>query len=177
TSDFKTFSSEPVEGRAGRNKGMASFPRRIDGQYMMIGRQDGKNLYSSRSPQSDQWDDDGVSSMEPRFAWEFIQIGNCGSPVSTKAGWLVSTHGVGPMRKYASGAVLSDSADPSKVSARTPEPVLTAENSDRAGYVPNVVYTCGMMPVGDHLLIPYGISDSVVGFATSAIDDISATMA
>jgi predicted GH43/DUF377 family glycosyl hydrolase len=177
TSDFKTFSLEPVEGRAGRNKGMALFPRRIDGQYMMIGRQDGKNLYLLRSPQLDQWDDDGVLLMEPRFAWEFIQIGNCGSPVLTKAGWLVLTHGVGPMRKYALGAVLLDSADPSKVLARTPEPVLTAENSDRAGYVPNVVYTCGMMPVGDHLLIPYGISDSVVGFATIAIDDILATMA
>lgn len=172
TRDFREFQLEPTEGEAGRNKGMALFPQKIDGQYAMVGRQDGKNLYLLRSDRLDHWDDEGVLLMEPRFPWEFIQIGNCGSPVLTEWGWLLLTHGVGPMRKYALGCVLLDKNDPSKVLARSKEPVLTAEDADRWGYVPNVVYTCGMMPVGDQLLIPYGISDSAVGFATVSMADL-----
>jgi predicted GH43/DUF377 family glycosyl hydrolase len=176
TRDFRKFSLEPIRGKAGRNKGMALFPEKIGGKYAMIGRQDGKNLFLLFSDEIDQWDDDGILLMEPAFPWEFIQIGNCGSPILTDAGWLILTHGVGAMRKYALGAALLDRDDPSKVIARSREPVLTAENADRSGYVPNVVYTCGALKVGEQLLIPYGISDSAVGFATSGIDDLLALL-
>ena len=177
TRDFRTFSLEPIKGRAGRNKGMALFPEKVDGRYLMIGRQDGKNLYLLRSDQLDCWDDDGVLLMGPKYPWEFIQIGNCGSPILTEAGWLLITHGVGAMRKYALGCALLDRDDPSKVIARTREPILTAEDADRAGYVPNVVYTCGALLLGeDTLLIPYGISDISVGFATVRLPDLLALL-
>ena len=176
TRDFREFDLEPIEGAAGRNKGMALFPRKVDGQYMMVGRQDGKNLFLLRSDRPNVWDDEGTLLMEPKYPWEFIQIGNCGSPILTDAGWLMFTHGVGAMRKYALGCALLDRDDPSKVIARTSEPVLTAENADRSGYVPNVVYTCGALKVGEQLLIPYGISDSAVGFASVAIKDLIASM-
>ena len=176
TRDFREFDLEPIEGAAGRNKGMALFPRKVDGQYMMVGRQDGKNLFLLRSDRPNVWDDEGTLLMEPKYPWEFIQIGNCGSPILTDAGWLMFTHGVGAMRKYALGCALLDRDDPSKVIARTSEPVLTAENADRSGYVPNVVYTCGALKVGEQLLIPYGISDSAVGFASVAFNDLIASM-
>jgi predicted GH43/DUF377 family glycosyl hydrolase len=172
TRDFRSFVLEPVEGSAGRNKGMALFPEKIGGQYMMVGRQDGKNLFLLRSDRLDLWDGEGALLMEPKYPWEFIQIGNCGSPVLTDAGWLVITHGVGAMRKYALGCALLDRHDPAKVLGRTKEPVLTAEHADRSGYVPNVVYTCGVLRVGEQLLVPYGISDSAVGFASVAIADL-----
>ena len=176
TRDFREFDLEPIEGAAGRNKGMALFPKQIGGQYVMVGRQDGKNLFLLRSDKVNVWDDEGVLLMEPRYPWEFIQIGNCGSPILTDEGWLMFTHGVGAMRKYALGCALLDRDDPSKVLARTSEPVLTAEDADRSGYVPNVVYTCGALKVGEQLLIPYGISDSAVGFASVAIADLIASM-
>ncbi len=172
TKDFRRFLLEPIEGRAGRNKGMALFPQKIGGHYAMVGRQDGKNLFLLRSRRIDRWDSEGVLLMEPRFPWEFIQIGNCGSPIWTEHGWLLFTHGVGAMRKYALGCALLDLANPAKVLARTAEPVLTAEDADRSGYVPNVIYTCGAMRVGDMLLIPYGISDSSVGFASVSVADL-----
>lgn len=172
TRDFCHFVLEPIEGRAGRNKGMALFPEKIGGQFAMVGRQDGKNLFLIRSDRLDCWDDDGVLLMEPRYPWEFIQIGNCGSPIPVDEGWLLFTHGVGAMRKYTLGCALLDRDDPSKVLARTPRPVLTAEDDDRSGYVPNVVYTCGVLRVGERLLVPYGISDSAVGFATTTIADL-----
>ena len=176
TDDFRSFLLEPITGRAGRNKGMALFPQQIDGKYIMVGRQDGKNLFLLRSDRLNCWDDDGVLLMEPKYPWEFIQIGNCGSPILTDAGWLLFTHGVGAMRKYALGCALLDAKDPSKLIGRTREPVLTAENADRSGYVPNVIYTCGVLKVGEQLLIPYGISDSAVGFATARIDDVLSLM-
>ena len=176
TRDFRRFQLEPINGAAGRNKGMALFPEKVDGRYMMIGRQDGKNLFLLRSDSLDTWDDEGVFLMGPRFPWEFIQIGNCGSPIKTEAGWLVLTHGVGAMRKYALGCALLDLKDPSKVLARSREPLLTAEDADRSGYVPNVIYTCGALKVGDALLIPYGISDSAVGFASTSVKDLLAMM-
>ena len=172
TVDFKSFSLEPLRGRASRNKGMALFPEKIDGGYAMIGRQDGKNLYYLTSDRLECWDDDGKLLMQPQFPWEFVQIGNCGSPIKTDAGWLLFTHGVGAMRKYALGCALLDLNDPSKVIGRTKEPVLSAVDADRSGYVPNVVYTCGALRVGEQLLVPYGISDSAVGFATVAIDEL-----
>ncbi|WP_241461644.1 glycoside hydrolase family 130 protein [Aurantiacibacter luteus] len=176
TTDFRRFLLEPIQGRAGRNKGMALFPCKVGGYYAMIGRQDGKNLYLLRSRRIDRWDSEGVLLMQPKYPWEFIQIGNCGSPILTDHGWLLFTHGVGAMRKYALGCALLDRDDPSKLLARTAQPVLTAENADRSGYVPNVVYTCGAMRVGEQLIIPYGISDSSVGFANVAIDDLVKTM-
>ncbi|WP_353228491.1 glycoside hydrolase family 130 protein [Novosphingobium sp.] len=177
TRDFCTFALDPITGGAGRNKGMALFPQKIGGEYLMIGRQDGKNLYLLRSDRLDRWDDEGSLLMEPKYPWEFIQIGNCGSPILTDAGWLLITHGVGAMRKYALGCALLDRDDPSRVIARSPQPILTAENADRSGYVPNVVYTCGAMLLGtETLLIPYGISDIAVGFATTRVQDLLALM-
>jgi len=176
TRDFASFTLGPIHGRAGRNKGMALFPEKIGGDYMMVGRQDGKNLYLIRSDRIDTWDSDGELLMEPKYPWEFIQIGNCGSPIRTEAGWLMFTHGVGAMRKYALGCALLDLDDPAKVIGRTARPVLTAVDADRAGYVPNVIYTCGVLLTKDRLLIPYGISDSAVGFATSSVADILALM-
>ncbi len=176
TRDFTSFKLEPIHGRAGRNKGMALFPEKIGGEYVMVGRQDGKNLYLIRSDRLETWDSDGVLLMEPKYPWEFIQIGNCGSPIRTDAGWLLFTHGVGAMRKYALGCALLDLDDPSKVLARSAKPVLTAIDADREGYVPNVIYTCGALLTGEQLLIPYGISDSAVGFATASVADILALM-
>ena len=170
TRDFASFDLEPIEGRAGRNKGMALFPEKIGGKYAMVGRQDGKNLYLLTSDRLDCWDDDGVLLMEPEYPWEFIQIGNCGSPIRTEAGWLMFTHGVGAMRKYSLGCALLDLDDPTKIIGRVREPVLTAVDADRSGYVPNVVYTCGALKVGERLFVPYGISDSAVGFATVEIN-------
>jgi predicted GH43/DUF377 family glycosyl hydrolase len=172
TRDFSRFLLEPIDGRAARNKGMALFPEKIGGSYAMVSRQDGKNLFLLYSDRIDRWDDEGILLMEPRFPWEFIQIGNCGSPIRTRHGWLLFTHGVGAMRKYALGCALLDLDDPSRVIGRTAEPVLTAVDADRAGYVPNVIYTCGALRTGDHLLIPYGISDSAVGFAKVGITDL-----
>ncbi|HUQ13709.1 MAG TPA: glycosidase, partial [Novosphingobium sp.] len=176
TRDFKHFELEPIAGRAGRNKGMALFPEKIGGQFAMVGRQDGKNLYLIRSDSLTSWDDDGVLLMEPKYPWEFIQIGNCGPPIRTDQGWLLITHGVGAMRKYALGCALLDLEDPSRVIARSARPVLTAVDADRAGYVPNVIYTCGALLTGRQLFVPYGISDSAVGFATCPLETIMALM-
>ncbi len=176
TRDFRNFTLGPIEGRAARNKGLALFPTKIGGSYYMIGRQDGKNLYLLSSDRIDRWDDDGVLLLEPKFPWEFIQIGNCGSPILTDQGWLVLTHGVGAMRKYSIGAILLDRDNPSKLLARSQKPILSPKDSDREGYVPNVVYTCGAMRVGDVLFMPYGISDSAIGFATVPIADLIAAL-
>lgn len=172
TLDFRRFLLEPIEGKAGRNKGMALFPQKVGGKYAMVGRQDGKNLFLLKSDRIDRWNSEGTLLMEPKYPWEFIQIGNCGSPILTDAGWLIFTHGVGAMRKYSLGAALLDLDNPAKVIGRTAEPVLTAVDADRSGYVPNVVYTCGALKVGERLLVPYGISDSAVGFATLKIEDL-----
>ena len=127
---------------------MGLFPRKINGQYAMIARQDNENLYLIYSDDLYSWDG-GVAILKPQFPWEFVQIGNCGAPIELDEGWLLLTHGVGPVRKYAIGAVLLDKADPSKVLARTREPLVRPEPSEREGYVPNVVYTCGAMRHGD----------------------------
>lgn len=175
TDDFQNFTLTPIKGGAGRNKGMALFPRKIDGQYCMIGRQDGKNLYLLRSDSLDHWEG-GELLLEPRHPWELVQIGNCGAPIELDEGWLVLTHGVGAMRKYAIGAVLLDKMDPSKVLGRTPNPILSAADEDREGYVPNVVYTCGAIRVGADIFLPYGVADSAVCFAFVSIADILSAM-
>ncbi len=175
TNDFRDFTLTPIVGGAGRNKGMALFPRKIDGQFLMIGRQDGKNLYLMRSDSLDHWEG-GSLLLEPRFPWELVQIGNCGAPIELDEGWLVLTHGVGAMRKYAIGAALLDKHDPSIVLGRTAVPILSAADEDREGYVPNVVYTCGAIRVGEDLFMPYGVADSSVCFAFVAISDILAAL-
>ncbi len=175
TRDFRDFTLTPIKGGAGRNKGMALFPRKIGGQFQMIGRQDGKNLYVLRSDKIDEWEG-GDLLLEPKFPWELVQIGNCGAPIELDEGWLVLTHGVGAMRKYAIGAALLDKDDPSRVIGRTSSPILSAADEDREGYVPNVVYTCGAIRVGDDLFLPYGVADSSVCFAFVAIRDILAQM-
>lgn len=176
TRDFNDFTLSPIKGGAGRNKGMALFPRKIDGQFCMIGRQDGKNLYLLRSDKIDHWSG-GELLLEPKFPWELVQIGNCGAPIELDEGWLVLTHGVGAMRKYAIGAMLLDKVDPSKVIGRTSNPILSAADEDREGYVPNVVYTCGAIRIGNDIFMPYGVADSSVCFAFVAISEILDAMA
>jgi predicted GH43/DUF377 family glycosyl hydrolase len=163
THDFRDFSLAPIKGTAARNKGMALFPKRVGGQYAMIGRQDGKNLFLLHSHEIGHWEGGDVL-LEPRFPWEFVQIGNCGSPIEIDEGWLLLTHGVGAMRKYVVGAVLLDKDDPSKVLGRTQTPLLSAADEDREGYVPNVVYSCGGVRIGADIFLPYGVADSSVCF-------------
>jgi predicted GH43/DUF377 family glycosyl hydrolase len=165
THDFLSFRLSPLRGAAAKNKGMALFPRRIGGHYAMIARQDNENLYLIYSDDLYSWDG-GVAVLKPQFPWEFVQIGNCGSPIELDEGWLMLTHGVGPVRRYAIGAVLLDKADPSKVIARTREPLIRPEPPERQGYVPNVVYTCGAMRHNDRIILPYAVSDTFSKFAT-----------
>ena len=172
TRDFSTFELTPMQGRAAINKGMALFPRKIDGSYCMIGRQDGKKLFLLTSNSLHEWQSDGIELAEPKYAWEFVQIGNCGSPIELDEGWLVLTHGVGAMRKYSIGALLLDKTDPSRIIGRTPRPVLMASEADRDGYVPNVVYTCGAVKIGTSLFMPYGFSDSGIGFSSVELRDL-----
>lgn len=171
THDFLSFRMSLLRGSAAKNKGMALFPRRLNGQYAMIARQDNENLYLLYSDDLTTWDG-GIAILKPEFAWEFVQIGNCGSPIELDEGWLLLTHGVGPVRKYAIGAVLLDKADPSKVLARTREPLIRPEPSEREGYVPNVVYTCGAMRHNDRIILPYAVSDTFSNFATIEIHEL-----
>ena len=168
TRDFLSFRMSPLRGTAARNKGMALFPRRLDGRYAMIARQDNENLYLIYSDDLYSWDG-GVAILKPQFPWEFVQIGNCGSPIELDEGWLLLTHGVGPVRKYSIGAVLLDKADPSRVIARAREPLVRPEPSEREGYVPNVVYTCGAMRHNDQIILPYAVCDTFSNFATIKI--------
>ena len=176
TTDFQSFRMTPLAGSAARNKGMALFPRKIDGRYAMIGRQDNENLYLIYSDDLYTWDG-GRSILQPEYPWEFVQIGNCGSPVELDDCWLLLTHGVGPVRKYAIGAVLLDKKDPSKVLGRSREPLVRPEPTEREGYVPNVVYTCGAMRHGDQIVLPYAVSDTFSNFATIDIKDLMKAVA
>ena len=168
TKDFRSFRMTPLGGSAARNKGMALFPRKIDGRYAMIGRQDNENLYLIYSDDLHTWNG-GQCILQPEHPWEFFQIGTCGSPIELDDCWLLLTHGVGPVRKYSIGAVLLDKKDPSKVLARSREPLVRPEPTEREGYVPNVVYTCGAMRHRDQIILPYAISDTFSNFATIEI--------
>ena len=168
TSDFLSFRMTPLAGAASHNKGMALFPRKLGGQYAMIGRQDNENLYLLHSDDLYTWEG-GQPILKPKFPWEFVQIGNCGAPLELDEGWLLLTHGVGPVRRYSIGAVLLDKADPSRVLARSREPLVRPEPSEREGYVPNVVYTCGAMRHRDLIILPYAVSDTFSNFATIRI--------
>ncbi len=175
TDDFVTFRMSPLQGSAASNKGMALFPRKLDGHYAMIARQDNENLYLLMSDDLFVWEG-GTAILRPQFAWEFVQIGNCGSPIELDEGWLLFTHGVGPMRKYSIGAALLDKKNPAKVLARTTEPLVKPEPSQREGYVPNVVYTCGAMRHNGNIILPYAVSDTFCNFATISIPDLLSVM-
>jgi len=175
TEDFRQFQISTLHGSAAQNKGMALFPRRIGGKYVMISRRDRENLHLAQSDRLDQWDT-LTELHRPRHPWELVQIGNCGSPIETDAGWLLLTHGVGPMRRYAIGALLLDRDDPLKVIGELREPLLAPEGPEREGYVPNVVYSCGAMKHGDHLMMPYGLSDGAVGISVIRLASLHALL-
>lgn len=175
TPDFQTFRFITLNGPAARNKGMAIFPRKIGGRYAMLSRQDNERIYLMFSENVHFWNE-YVPLLTPVFPWELVQIGNCGSPIETKAGWLVLSHGVGPMREYCIGAFLLDLDDPGKVIGRLREPLLKPDENERAGYVPNVVYTCGALLHNDELIIPYGLADHATGFAAVRLDELLGAM-
>jgi predicted GH43/DUF377 family glycosyl hydrolase len=171
TEDFVRFTISTLNGAAAQNKGMALFPRMIGGKYVMLSRKDRENLHLSSSDDVHHWND--VSELyRPQSPWELLQIGNCGSPIETAAGWLVLTHGVGPMRRYAIGALLLDLEDPRRVLGFLSKPLLEPDESEREGYVPNVLYTCGALVHGDQLIIPYGFSDAGVAVAQLALSEL-----
>jgi predicted GH43/DUF377 family glycosyl hydrolase len=171
TVDFLHFKILTLNGDAVQNKGMALFPRRIGGRFAMLSRQDNENLFIMFSDSPHHWSNPEII-MRPSAMWEAVKVGNCGSPIETDIGWLVITHGVGPMRKYCIGAALLDLEDPRKVIGRLREPLLSPEGNEREGYVPNVLYTCGALLHGRELVIPYAMSDSATSFATVALDPL-----
>ncbi len=175
TQDFLHFRVLTLNGSAVQNKGMALFPRRIDGCYVMLSRQDDENLFIMFSDNHHYWSDPKMI-LRPAEIWESVKIGNCGSPIETEAGWLVITHGVGPMRKYCIGAALLDLIDPTKVLGRLREPLLLPEGSGREGYVPNVVYSCGSLLHGRELILPFAMSDRATAIASVSLDDLLAEL-
>ncbi len=175
TDDFISFDASPVVGAAAPNKGLALFPRRISGQYVALTRFDRETNAVCFSDTLGHWGR-AVTFQIPEWDWEVVQLGNCGSPIETSAGWLVLTHAVGPMRTYSISAVLLDLDDPTKMVAALKEPLLTATSEEQDGYVPNVVYTCGAMAHGDILVIPYGVADHRINFATVSISKLLESM-
>jgi predicted GH43/DUF377 family glycosyl hydrolase len=176
TEDFIRFKVSTLNGPEIANKGMALFPRRINGAYAMLSRQDGENIYVMESDLLHFWYAKRLV-IRPTYPWEYVQVGNCGSPIETPRGWLVLTHGVGPMRKYSIGAVLLDLGDPTRVIGRLAVPLLTPNENERAGYVPNVVYSCGAALHEGLLVIPYSMSDYATSFATVRLDEVLSAMA
>ncbi|HEV7868992.1 MAG TPA: glycoside hydrolase family 130 protein, partial [Chthoniobacteraceae bacterium] len=175
TTDFLTFRALTLNGRAVQNKGMALFPRKIGGRYAMISRQDDENLFLMFSENPHFWSDPQLL-RRPREAWEAVKIGNCGSPIETKAGWLVITHGVGAMRKYCIGAMLLDLEDPSRIIAELEEPLLQPGGNEREGYVPNVVYTCGALLHRGRLILPFGMSDVATTMVSIELNELLAAL-
>lgn len=175
TPDFRHFKFITLNGRAVRNKGMALFPRKIQGRYAMLSRQDKENIYIMFSEHLHFWHTAQIL-LRPKYPWEFIQLGNCGSPIETEAGWLVLSHGVGAMRKYCIGAFLLDREDPARVLGRLREPLIKPNENEREGYVPNVVYSCGSLRHGQQLIIPYAMSDYATTFATLSLEEVLAAM-
>ena len=171
TKDFYHFDVMPINGEVAQNKGMALFPRKINGKFAMLCREDGVNNYISFSDNINIWRTASLL-QSPEFPWEFLQIGNCGSPIETTEGWLVITHGVGPMREYVLGISLLDLEHPEKVIGRLPSPFLIPNEKEREGYVPNVLYSCGSMIHNNHLIIPYAMSDHASTYATINMDEL-----
>jgi len=171
TKDFVKFKVITLNGKAVQNKGMALFPRKVNGRYVMLSRQDGENNHIMFSDNIHFWQESKII-QEPELPWEFIQIGNCGSPLETSEGWIVLTHGVGPIRQYCIGALLLDLENPAKIIARLDEPLLVPHEEEREGYVPNVVYTCGALIHNNELVIPYAMSDIMSGIATVEVTEL-----
>jgi predicted GH43/DUF377 family glycosyl hydrolase len=171
TEDFLHFKVSTLNGPEVKNKGFALFPRMVNGQYAMLSRQDNENVYLMYSDQPHFWYSKELVAR-PTYPWEYVQLGNCGSPIETEAGWLVLTHGVGPMRRYAMGAFLLDRDDPSRLIGRLAAPLLEPDANEREGYVPNVVYSCGGLVHGRDLVIPYAMSDYASSFATVPLNDV-----
>ncbi len=169
TRDFYNFHIRPLHGEGVQNKNLALFPRKVNGKYVMLARVDGVNNYIMFSDRINVWHDP-QKIQEPKYPWEYIQVGNCGSPLETKEGWLVMTHGVGPMRRYCIGAALFDLDDPTKEIGRLSEPLLVPLEEEREGYVPNVVYSCGALIHNEQLILPYAVSDYSSRFATVPLD-------
>lgn len=175
TRDFSHFRISTFSGNAAQNKGMALFPRKVNGKYAMLGRLDGENNYIMYSDTLSHWED-ATLVQTPEQPWEFIQLGNCGSPIETQSGWLVLTHGVGPMREYSIGALLLDLDDPCRVIAKLPHPLLRPHEQEREGYVPNVVYSCGALVHRDELILPYAMSDISSGLVSVNLQDLLTSM-
>jgi predicted GH43/DUF377 family glycosyl hydrolase len=175
TRDFLHFKFTTLHGPAVWNKGMALFPRKIKGLYAMLSRQDYENIYVMFSDHLHFWHTKQFV-LGPKFPWEFLKMGNCGSPIETERGWLVLSHGVGPMRKYCIGAFLLDLDDPTKVIGCLRVPLIVPNENEREGYVPNVVYSCGSLLHGRQLIIPYGMSDYAATFATVPLEEVLAAM-
>jgi predicted GH43/DUF377 family glycosyl hydrolase len=171
TTDFVEFRSKKFQGKAVNNKGMALFPQKIGDKYAMIARMDGENLYYMTSKEIDNWKNSELLDR-PNQPWEFMQIGNCGSPIKTSQGWILLTHGVGPMRQYSIGASLLDLANPTKIIGRLANPLIIPNDHEREGYVPNVVYSCGGTIHDQNLIIPYAMSDYRSGFASIVVEEL-----
>lgn len=171
TKDFLTFKMITLNGEFSKNKGMALFPRKINDKYMMISRVDGENLYLMSSDNIHFWQNAELLK-KPENEWEFVQIGNCGSPIETDQGWILLTHGVGPMREYSIGIILLDIDNPSRIIGNRVEPLLICNQEEREGYVPNVVYSCGAVIHNDNLIIPYAMSDTCSGIVTIALSEL-----
>ena len=175
TTDFQRFRIMTLAGKYAQDKGMAMFPRKIGGQYVMVSRLDGESLFLMRSDNPHIWNN-ATLLQKPVSPWESVKIGNCGSPLETDRGWLLLTHGVGPMRQYCIGALLLDLDDPGKIIGKTREPILVPTEAEREGYVPNVVYTCGAVIHKNTLVMPYAMSDLATGFATFDLDELMTYM-
>lgn len=171
TNDFMNFDILPLSGTEVINKGMALFPNKINGEYFMLGRQDNENIYLMHSDNILHWNSKEVL-LKPKYEWELVQLGNSGSPLKTEKGWLIITHGVGPMRTYSLGALLLELDNPSKVIGRTREPILIPNENEREGYVPNVVYACGGLINEGELVLPYAMSDSACSFVKFNLDEL-----
>ena len=175
TRDFRSFTSTPIVGRAAANKGLALFPRRIGGRFAAMSRSDRESNTVAYSDDLSVWTS-ALPCQRPTQAWEVLQLGNCGSPIETGAGWLVLTHGVGPMRTYCIGAILLDLDDPTRILGELPGPLLSPAADEQDGYVPNVVYSCGALVHADTLVLPYGISDGAIGLATVPLPELLAAL-
>jgi predicted GH43/DUF377 family glycosyl hydrolase len=175
TEDFRTFTSTPMVGRAAANKGLGLFPRRIRGRFAAMSRSDRESNSIAFSDHPFEWTD-SIPCQQPTRAWEALQLGNCGPPIETEAGWLVLTHGVGPMRTYRIGAILLDLDDPTRILGQLREPLLSPAADEQDGYVPNVVYSCGALVHGETLVLPYGMGDSAIGIATAPLGELLAEL-
>jgi predicted GH43/DUF377 family glycosyl hydrolase len=175
TTDFQSFTSTPIVGRAAANKGLALFPRRIRGRFAAMSRSDRESNAVAYSDHLSVWTS-ALPCQSPTRVWEVLQLGNCGPPIETEVGWLVLTHGVGPMRTYRIGAILLDLDDPTRIVGQLPEPLLSPVTDEQDGYVPNVVYSCGALVHADTLVLPYGISDAAIGIATVPLPELLAAL-